>query len=88
MPQQSSHDAENTFRYPIAVKQSLSAQHDVPQIYVEGAQHSMDPAERNQLYNRLIALCSQSGRVTDHTHELVDRVIESIDVTPEEASHL
>jgi hypothetical protein len=55
---------------------------------MEGAQHSMDPAERNQLYNRLIALCSQSGRVTDHTHELVDRVIESIDVTPEEASHL
>jgi hypothetical protein len=48
----------------------------------------MYPTERNQLYNRLIALCRQSGRVTDRTHELVDRVIESIDVTPEEASHL
>ena len=46
----------------------------------------MDPATRTKLYNQLVGLCSQHGRLTDHSFELVDNLLDSIDVEPESRS--
>lgn len=45
----------------------------------------MDPAKRTQLYNRIATLCSKEGRLTDHTYDLLDQLVDSIDVEPKSA---
>lgn len=45
----------------------------------------MDPATRTKLYKQIVALCGEQGRLTDHSFELVDHLVDSIDVEAEEA---
>lgn len=45
----------------------------------------MDPAKRTQLYNRIATLCSKEGQLTDHTYDLLDQLVDSIDVEPKGA---
>lgn len=45
----------------------------------------MDPAKRTPLYNRIATLCGKEGRLTDHTYDLLDQLVDSIDVEPKGA---
>jgi hypothetical protein len=45
----------------------------------------MEPAKRTQLYNRIATRCSKQGRLTDHTYDLLDQLVDSIDVEPKGA---
>jgi hypothetical protein len=45
----------------------------------------MEPAKRTQLYNRIATLCSKQGRLTDHTYDLLDQLVDTIDVEPKGA---
>ena len=46
----------------------------------------MDPATRTKLYNQIVGLCGQQGRLTDNSFELVDNLLDSIDVESEIAT--
>jgi hypothetical protein len=46
----------------------------------------MDPATRTKLFNQIVGLCGQQGRLTDHSFDLVDNLLDSIDVESETAA--
>jgi len=39
----------------------------------------MDPKERQKLYDTIAAFCGNVGTLTDHSHELIELLIDSID---------